>query len=645
MSQRKKPVSAKIPAISAEIDGIGRRYQTVLWLIFFAGSLFFLPQCLDRYLISRFFFTSAVLLGAAVWFWRVWREQADWHFYGFDLLLLAWYGMNALSVSWAFSWSEGVFYTQKVLLLFGVYWLVRQALLHDEARVRRTMAAITSALTVVVSVLLTIQVGMAVSEHGLDNQHLYDYASGAFGHKSLAADFLFFLLIFHFLFKDEFKRKSLFWGAVGVLFLLLLVLQTRTVYLAVIAGLMLYLPLRAWLEPGFRSVFFKKMLPLGVLGIGLLAALLFWKGQGSTLAERLNPATYLESASANERRFVWAKTNLLNEEHFWLGVGNGSWKFWFPSKKIEGAFRLQEQGIVFTRVHNDYLEVRAEMGLIGVILFAGLFVAAFMAAAAAVWRTTDARRRHDLLVLSAGLVGYCVIQYFDFPRERIELQAILGLLFAYLAWCSRSVWDGLPGISIRRYSTLFLSLMVAGLAFNLVLGWQRIKGEIHTVAVLEAHSRGNFPVAQREAAAASNTFYEYNDVTIPLQWFEGVAFYQMNRVNESVAAFEVAYRLNPWAFQVINNYASALVRAGKYREAVPLFEQALNINPRYDEGKFNLAYAWYVLGDPGKATAWLNRVDTIPNPQTEGDRIKNQQVLTRKAEFTKAMNNNIINKR
>lgn len=71
--------------------------------------------------------------------------------------------------------SEGVFYTQKVLLLFGVYWLARQALLHDEASVRRTMATITSALTVVVSVLLTIQVGMAVSEYGLDNQHLYDY--------------------------------------------------------------------------------------------------------------------------------------------------------------------------------------------------------------------------------------------------------------------------------------------------------------------------------------------------------------------------------------------------------------------------------------------------------------------------------------
>lgn len=419
------------------------------------------------------------------------------------------------------------------------------------------------------------------------------------------------------------NKKASFGCPLGVPFLLLLVLQTRTVYLAVIAGLMLYLPMRAWLEPGFRSVFFKKILPLGVLGIGLLAALLFWKGQGSTLAERLNPATYLESASANERRFVWAKTDLLNEEHFWLGVGNGS-GFWFPSKKIEGAFRLQEQGIVFTRVHNDYLEIRAEMGLVGFILFAGLFIAALWPPPLR-FGEPPMRAEGTTCWYFQRAAGYCIIQYFDFPRERIELQAILGLLFAYLAWCSRSVWDGLPGISIRRYSTLFLSLLVAGLAFNLVLGWQRIKGEIHTVAVLKAHSRGNFPVAQREAAAASNTFYEYNDVTIPLQWFEGIAFYQMNRVDESVAAFEVAYRLNPWAFQVINNYALALVRAGKYREAFVPFEQALAINPRYDEGKFNLAYAWYVLGDPDKATTWLNRVDTIPNPQTEGDRIKNQQ--------------------
>ncbi|MCK6692566.1 MAG: O-antigen ligase family protein [Thermoanaerobaculia bacterium] len=618
-------------------DSPGRRYQIVLWLVFFAGALFFWPPCLDRYLAPRFLWVSAVLAGGVFLFRKEWRDRADWRLHGFDLLLLGWYSMNLLSLGWTFSWSEGIFYTQKVLILFGVYWLVRQALQYDENLTRRTLAGITGALTLVVSVLLLIQVGLAVSKYGLDNQRLYDYASGVFGNKGLATDFLFFLLIFNVLFRSEFKWKHQFWISTGVLLALILILQTRTVYLAAAFGMALYFLFYAVLEPGFRPVLFKRLLPAGALALVILAALLAWKGRGSTLAERLNPVTYLESASANERRFVWQKTDQLNMEHYWWGVGNGSWKLWLPSKSIEGGFRLQEKNIVFTRAHNDYLEIRAEMGMVGAVLFVLLFVSVLLAAGVAARRSADARQKHDLLVLSTGLTGYCIIQYFDFPRERIELQAILGLLFAYLAWSSRAVWARLPGISIRRYAQVFLLLLFAGFIFNVLLGWQRVRGEIHTVAVLEAQVQGNFPAMLREATAARNTFFEYNDVTIPLQWYEGIALYQMNKIDEAVAAFGEAYRLNPWAFQVINNYASSLVRANRHRDAVPLFEKALAINPRYDEGKFNLAFAWYALGDHAKAKNWLNRVDTIPNPQSGDERQKNLLILKKKAEFSKVI--------
>ena len=563
--------------------------------------------------------------------------RGDWRLGGFDLLLLSWYGLNVASVAWAFSWSEGIFYAQKVLLLFGVYWLVRQALNTDAPLARRTLAAIFQLLTLAVSVLLLIQVAIAFQEFGLDNQRLYTYATGVFGNKGLATDFLFFLLIFNILFKSEFKDKRVFWFFSVVLGGLILVLQTRTVYLAVVVGALVYAPVRAILEPDFRNVFLKRMLPGVAVGIGVLAALLAWKGRGSTLAERLNPAAYLESASAVERRLVWAKTDELNKEHFWLGVGNGSWKIWFPSQSLKGAYRLQEKNIVFTRAHNDYLEVRAEMGILGALFFILLFGAAFIAAAVTLRRNADTRARHEALTLSAGLAGYCVIQYFDFPRERIELQAILGLLFAYLAFLSKPVWSTLPGLSIQRWAGGFLGLLVAGLAFNLVIGWSRISGEIHTVATMNARVAANWPAMQREAAKARNPFYTYSDVTIPLQWFEGIALYQMGRIPESLTVFEQAYRLNPWAFQVINNYATALVRSGKFREAIPLFEQALDINPKYDEGKFNLSYAWFSLGDTVRAREWLNRVDTIPNPPSEEERIKNRAILKQKADFEQAL--------
>jgi O-antigen ligase len=629
------------PSFSAAANGSSRLWQMLFWGLFAVNSLFFIPQCLDRWLVPRFFFLSAALLAAILLLWKGLRQKADWRLHGFDLLLLVWYGMNLASISWAFSWSEAVFYTQKVLLLFLTYWVVRQALSRDKELVMQTLGRATVFLTFAVCGVLLVQLALALPKYGLDNEKLYDFASGVFGNKSLASDFLFFLLVFNVLFfhreaLGENGKNWLFWLSITLLSTLILLLQTRTVYLAVVAGATVYAIGRAILEPDFRRIFSKKILPLGVVAIGLLAALVALKGKGNSLAERLNPLTYLESTTANERRFVWYKTDLLNADHFWLGVGNGSWKFWLPSKSIEGGYRLQEQNVVFTRAHNDYLEVRAEMGIIGAALFCLLFGAAFWAAFWTVWRKeTEPKVHRDLLVLVAGLSGYCIIQYFDFPRERIELQVILAMLFAFMAFHSKDFWARLPGVFIGKRSTIFLSLAALGLLFNVAIGWYRIRGEIHNVRMMDSLTKRNYQAVIREARAAQNRFYEYNDVALPLAWYEGAAHYQMNQTDKAAESFERAYRLNPWSFQVINNYASALVKSERFREAIPLYEKVLEINPRYDDGHFNLAYTLYQVGELKKALEQLEGIDTIPNPKTDDEKKKNASTNKRRADFRK----------
>jgi O-antigen ligase len=624
-------------------------WQILLWLVFAANSLFFLPQCLDRSLAPRFFFLSLTLLVGVFLVWKYLREKADWRLHSFDLLLLGWYGLNLASIGWAFSWSEAVFYTQKVLLLFLTYWLVRQALVHDEDKTHQTLRRATTLLTFAVCGILLAQLAMAAMQHGLDNQKLYNLDWFIFGNKSLTTEFLFFLLVFNVLFYEMPPSSegvtgsrplttSMPWLSVALLLALILLLQTRTVYLALAAGSAIYFPVRALSEPAFARIFKKKILPAGVIALGLLAGFLAFKGAGNSLAERLNPLTYLESATANERRFVWYKTDLLNADHFWLGVGNGSWKLWFPSKNIEGGYRLQEQNVVFTRAHNDYLEVRSEMGIVGVALFCALFGAAFLAAIWALRRPdTEPRVRRDLLALTVGLLGYCNIQYFDFPRERIEMQAVLAVLFAYTAFHTRELWARLPGVFIGKFKFAFLGLAIVGLLFNLVVGWNRVWGEIHNVRMMNEQAKRDYPRMITEARAAENRFYEYNEVAVPLVWYEGVAFYQMNQPDKAVGAFERAYRLNPWSFQVINNYASALVKSKRFSEAIPLYEKVVEINPRYEDGKFNLAYTYYQAGDTPKALDWLDRMDTIPNPKTDEERRKNASVRQRQTDFRKTI--------
>ena len=620
-------------------NGFGA-WRTMLWLVVFGATLFFWPACLDRYLAPRFFFLSAAILASILWLWKDLKNQTAGRWQVFDMLLLGWYGMNLVSITWSLSWSEGIFYAQKTLLLFGVYWLLRKALHSNESSVRRELARITLAYTILLCCILIVQVGLAAAKNGLDNETLYDFASGVFGNKSLAAEFLCLLLVFNGLFVAKAEKlahkRLVLWVIFGVLLLLILVLQVRTALLATMIGGIVYLLVRCVFEPGFRRIFVRRILPLGFFALSTLMAVLAWKGQISTIGTRLNPMNYLESDTANERRFVWYKTDQLNEDHFWLGVGNGSWKFWLPSKDISGGYRLAESNIVFTRAHNDYLEIRAEMGIVGVVWFCAMFGVAFLAA---IWAFRQNRAKdqatlnHDILLASVGLIGYCVIQYFDFPRERIEFQVVLGVFFAIISHRSRNFWS----FSAPKLETFVKYLLITGMALNLVVGGSRIQGEIHNVRLMEAQSKRDWRRVAEEATNAENLFYEYTDAAIPLAWHEGVAWFQLGDFEKSATTLERAYRLNPWSFQVINNYASALVKLKRYSEAIPLYEKALSINPRYDEGKFNLSLVYMQMNDLTRSEEWLSKVDTIKAPGNEIDRDKNRKTLKRLKEFKKVL--------
>ena len=619
-------------------------WRLALWLVFLGGFLFFWPGCLDRYLAPRFFFLSGALLVAIFLIKKDLRSLSTGNLHWFDFLLLGWYGLNVASVSWAFSWSEAVFYTQKTVLLLGVYAFLRLALLRDEGMVRQVLGQITRLVTVLVSAILLVQLGLAFAKSGLDNETLYDYASGLFGNKSLAAEFLFCLLVLNLLFLSPLstQKRGLFGFAWALLVLLILVLQVRTAWVALFAGAVVYSLIRAFLEPDFRKIFLQKILPAGALSVGGFIAILSWKGTEHGFAERLNPLNYQESATSNERRFVWYKTDLLNADHYWLGVGNGSWKFWMPSKSIKGGYRLEEKNVVFTRVHNDYLEIRSEMGMVGVSWFCLLLGAAFLSGFWALKRNPDESNsgqasNHEFLTLIAGLAGYSIIQYFDFPRERIEFQVVLALFFAFLVHGARNIGIAFSWKNSGSLKTPFLVFLGLSLLFNLIIGWERMRGETHNVRLMDAQAKGNWKTVITESKLAENHFYEYTDAAIPIAWHEGVAWFQLGQFDKASTAFERAYHLNPWSFQVLNNYASALVKTNRFADAIPLFEQALNINPRYDDGKFNLSFVYFQLADYPKAEAWLNQVDTIANPGNDADRSKNKATLKRLEEFRTAL--------
>lgn len=618
-------------------------HHLALWLVAGASSVFFLPGVPDKFLTSRFVFLSAALLLVFGLLWKRWRNNEGASLQVFDLLLVAFYALNLASAGWAFSISEALFFSQKMLLFVLVYFLVKEALLAGETVALHTLHQITLALAALSALVLIVQLAMATTGGNLGNDALYQYTIGMSGNKGLASNSLFFLLMLLGVgqVSGQYRRPTLLLAA--LLVVLILLLQTRAVYLAVAAAGLWYIFGRLLSDPGFKPVFVRRILPVLALFVFAIAVFVTLKGKGNSLAERLNPATYMESASALERRYVWYKTETLIEDAPWYGAGNGSWKYLFPSKSLQGAYRMMEKNIVFTRAHNDLLEIRFELGLPGALLYGLLLLFPFGLILFTLRSGADAVSKQRLLFAGGGLVGYAVIQTFDFPRERIDMQffwAVFLALMVYECRNSRLLNNILkPGAGMRN---LLLTLAVLGLLFNLVMGWKRLESERHYFKAIQAQSKNQWPLVEKEALLAENDWNPYNEVVIPMAWYAGTAAFKNNKPEEGLAHLERAHKLNPWSFQVINNYASALLSLKKNHEAIPLLEKAVEINPRYDEGKFNLSYAWTQLGDLQKAESWLDKVDTIPNPTTLDERQKNEKTLKNlsvfRAEIAKMQN-------
>lgn len=207
----------------------------------------------------------------------------------------------------------------------------------------------------------------------------------------------------------------------------------------------------------------------------------------------------------------------------------------------------------------------------------------------------------------------------------MEFQVLMGIFFAFMVHQAPSRPLPRPGI--------WWAFSIAGVSIALLIGIFRINGEVHLNKMMDAQVASNWRGLLKEARQAENFWLEYTDSATPIAWHEGVALYQLGQFEASTVAFARAYQLSPWSFQVINNYASALVKSGKYQDAIQLFEKAVDINPRYDEGKFNLSFVYSKLGDTLRARSWLDKIDTIPNPQTNPDKMKNRATLKQLKEF------------
>jgi O-antigen ligase len=131
-----------------------------------------------------------------------------------------------------------------------------------------------------------------------------------------------------------------------------------------------------------------------------------------------------------ERYFVARATLAMARERPLLGFGAGSFRAAFPS------FKPEPVALFYDHAHDDWVELLAERGAIGALLWTGALIGAFLAGLASM------RRRHDPWLrglgfgAAMGLLALSIHAFVDFnlqiPANTAYFQALMGVGLASL---------------------------------------------------------------------------------------------------------------------------------------------------------------------------------------------------------------------
>ncbi len=191
----------------------------------------------------------------------------------------------------------------------------------------------------------------------------------------------------------------------------------------------------------------------------------------------------LENNASSGRLHLWEGAIDYATKHPFMGAGYGNWKL--ASIPYEKEFT--NDLFVPYHSHNDFLEMFADLGIVGGLCF-GLMFLLFPIYAFTIWRNKDAKAFHLPATISfMAVTCYAVDAFLNFPAERTAMQTMLAISAA-LVWIplghlkptpllSKKSW--LPMVYLVLAISLILpSIYIAKLTYDSLKVQKYVMGEI-----------------------------------------------------------------------------------------------------------------------------------------------------------------------
>lgn len=406
----------------------------------------------------------------------------------------------------------------------------------------------------------------------------------------------------------------------------LLLTQNRTALLALFISAATAL----WYALRYRGWRFFSHAKIGALFVLLVAILLLSKG--STIVRHSVPLhTTLQRLAATgvptdeARKLQWRAAVEGFHDRPILGYGPENyrlvWQRHLPSKfyTIIGGGRVD-------RAHNQYLEIAATTGILGIATVIGIIIALIMS----IGRESDTRFRVPPVFLASVLLGYGFAMLFWFFD--ITSSLVFFAICALAASRQKANSSREPTLH-RRYRLHPRAAAAAGVASFLILAWPHGVATLHAAAVVGHTARGtggaieNITQLRKLALSAPQrpdvpfAFVNYLEMAVPLLPANAprdVRAIVDSAFNDADVAITRSQKLDPTNADLYALRARLLLLKINHYRRIDLFSSVLGqtakareLSPAATDPLLLRAFVYIQMGDLNTAWASLDTVEQL----------------------------------
>lgn len=298
---------------------------------------------------------------------------------------------------------------------------------------------------------------------------------------------------------------------------------------------------------------------------------------------------------------TWRNTLAMIHDYPWLGVGLGNHKVLYPLYHRRGVVvKSFDEKRQLAHVHNDFLQLWAETGLVGVLLLLWLFVATAREYRANWARLVPGFPALTFALAPAVLGGLAVSAFFSFPMYRAAPPLVLAGMLAVIAAAGP---ESAAAGRTRRISPRWCGAAAVGvlalIVGHLFWAWHYLRADqLHRLAIsADAQKRWDLVIRFGQAAL------KHDPWRMKTQFYVGRALAEAKRSQEAVTALEEVLVAYPHYLNAWYNLGLAYSDAKDLDNAIRAYQEAIKIKPDFSLGQNNLGCLYLNRKEDAQAAA------------------------------------------